>query len=75
MDTVTLPSTEASEAFDGVQPPWASGNERGRGDTAGSPSAEAGEVTPGPTHHSYSDGIVCPGFCAWCGRPFHEHGR
>jgi hypothetical protein len=30
-------------------------------------------VTPRLAHHSYSDGIVCPGFCAWCGRALFEH--
>jgi hypothetical protein len=72
MDIITFPPQEASEVFDDVQRPWASGIERGGGDTAGSPTEEAGVVTPRLAHH-YSDGVVIPGLCAWCGQPLHKH--
>jgi hypothetical protein len=65
MDTVT--STEPSEAFDGVQPPWASGLERGGGDTA-----LGGLVTP-RSAHQYSEGVIVPGRCCWCGKALFEH--
>jgi hypothetical protein len=69
MDTVILPSTEESAPGDGVQYlPRSAGHEWGGGDTA-----PRGKVTPRLAHHSYSDGIVCPGFCAWCGRALFEH--
>jgi hypothetical protein len=46
--------------------------EQGRADTPFAVPAIA--VTPGPAHH-YSDGVIVPGRCAWCGLTFSEHER
>jgi hypothetical protein len=44
---------------------------RGAGDTAGAMGTTR-EVTP-PLDHQYSDGVIMPGFCAWCGAFLGEH--
>jgi hypothetical protein len=68
MDTVILPSTEASAPGDGVQDlPRSAGYERGVADTA-----FRGVVTP-PLAHHYSEGIIVPGRCCWCGMALYEH--
>jgi len=66
MGTVNL-STEPSEAVGGVQPPWASGHEWGGGD-----APVRGTATPRLAHH-YSDGVLLPGRCCWCGMALFEH--
>jgi hypothetical protein len=68
MDTVILPSTEESAPGDGVQYlPRSAGLERGGGDTA-----SRGVVTPRLAHH-YSDGVIVPGSCCWCGMALADH--
>jgi hypothetical protein len=68
MDTVILPSTEASALGDGVLPPRSAGYERGVGD-----SAFRGVEAPPLAHHSYSDGIILPGRCWQCSKALFEH--
>jgi hypothetical protein len=73
MDTVTSTEQHYSEPPTVSKPSSGSDHERGGADAAGSPSAEAGVVTPRLAHHSYSDGIVLPGFCWRCGKALFEH--
>lgn len=70
MDTVES-STGSSEPLTVSKPLQGSGLEWGRGDAATAVPARL--VTPGPTHH-YSDGVIVPGLCCWCGSTLSEHG-
>jgi hypothetical protein len=67
-----LHTEQVSEPLGGVQPLGGSGLEQGRADTPFAVPAIA--VTPGPAHH-YSEGVIVPGRCAWCGMALYEHVR
>jgi hypothetical protein len=58
-----------SEPLDGFHD-LLQGSATGRG--AGDTPVGDGAVTP-PLDHQYSDGVIMPGFCAWCGAFLGEH--